>query len=104
MHAGVTVNASGSERIVKPKLLLAVFDLPAKAAATCTKQYNGEYGCLYCLDKDHVHARARIYTPDECHNIRTNDQIKKLAEKAERTGREQYYGVKGVSILSKYIG
>ena len=28
--------------------------------------------------------------------------MKKLAEKAERTGREQY-GVKGVSILSKYI-
>lgn len=79
---------------------MAVFDLPAKAAATCTKQYNGEYGCLYCTDKGEVHERARIYTPDESHENRTNDQMKKWAEKAECTGREQY-GVKGVSILSK---
>ena len=36
-HAGAALRA---------KLLMAVFDLPAKSSATNTKQFNGEYGCL----------------------------------------------------------
>lgn len=35
----------------KAKLLLAVFDLPAKAMAMNTSQFNGCYGCPYCLDE-----------------------------------------------------
>ena len=28
---------------------MGVFDLPAKAAVLCAKQYNGEHGCAVCV-------------------------------------------------------
>ena len=36
-------SSSRRESIIRPKLLMAVFNLPAKAATTNTKQYNGEF-------------------------------------------------------------
>lgn len=36
---------------LKAKLLLGVFDLPAKAMAMNIIQFNGRYGCPYCLDE-----------------------------------------------------
>lgn len=56
------INA-GSNSAIRPKLLIGVFDLPAKSSVTNTKQFNGENGCLYCLEKGVVHNRARIYPP-----------------------------------------
>ena len=46
------ISVPGGIRHLKAKLLLGVFDLPAKAAALNVKQFNGEYGCNYCLDKE----------------------------------------------------
>ena len=86
----------------KPKLLMAIFDLPAKASATNTKQFNVEYGCFYCFDKGEMYAGARIYPPDATHQVRTNEQMKKLALLAKETGKAQH-GVKGESILAEYI-
>ena len=31
------------------KLVLGVFDAPAKASVLCEKQFNGEFGCPTCL-------------------------------------------------------
>ena len=58
---------------------MGVFDLPARAAATNTKQYNGEYGCLYCLDKGVYQNRARIYPPNGARTLRTTEQMRKWA-------------------------
>ena len=43
--AGITVDTVEGEKVVRGKLLMGVFDLPAKATATNMKQYNGKYGC-----------------------------------------------------------
>uniref|UniRef100_A0A1X7TD72 Uncharacterized protein n=1 Tax=Amphimedon queenslandica TaxID=400682 RepID=A0A1X7TD72_AMPQE len=81
---------------------MAIFDLPAKAAATNTKQYNGEFGCFYCLDRGKYYNRARIYPPSDDHVLRTSDEMKKWAEEAERK-KEPIFGVKGQSLLSNYL-
>ena len=101
---GVTlqVDASHSEVVIRAKLVMAIFDLPAKAAATNTKQFNGEFGCFYCLNKGKVYNRARIYTPDDSHVLRTPEQMKKWAEEAE-INQESKFGVKGFSLLSNYL-
>ena len=44
---GITVSTPGGLRTVRACLLLAVFDLPAKAMATNITQYNGYYSCTY---------------------------------------------------------
>ena len=36
---------------MKAKLLMAVFDLPARAGATNFLQFNGHHSCLYYIDK-----------------------------------------------------
>ena len=81
---------------------MAIFDLPAKAAATNTKQYNGEFGCFYCLDKGKIHNRARIYSPDEQHILRTSEQMRQWAIESERESIAKF-GIKGQSLLSEYL-
>ena len=92
----------GSRRQIRMKLILGIFDLPARAAATSTKQFNGEYGCLYCLDKGKIHNRARIYPPDDDHTLRTSTQMKEWAKEAEKSNTPKY-GVKGISPLSDFL-
>lgn len=41
---GISVQSS----VLRPMVVMGVFDLPAKAAATNTKQFNGKHGCFYC--------------------------------------------------------
>ena len=100
---GIEVNVASSQKVcIKVKLLMGVFDLPAKAAVTNTKQYNGEYGCFYCLDKGSYHNGARTYPPNDRHILRSSSDMTKWAIEAEQTNVSQY-GVKGVSVLSEYI-
>ena len=88
--------------VLRPKLQMGVFDLPAISAVTNTKQFNGKHGCFYCLDEGEVYNRARIYPPSDKHILRTTDDMRRWASKAERTGQVQY-GVKGRSILGEHI-
>ena len=99
---GVMVSASGTNRLIHPKLLIAVFDLPAKAAATNTKQFNGEYGCFYCTDKGVIYEGTRIYPPEDTHTLRTPQEMKQWAAIADRAGTP-CFGVKGSSLLGKHI-
>ena len=100
-HQGIPIDG----KVLRAKLLLAIFDLPAKATATNTKQYNGEYGCFYCIHPGEIHEKARIYPPCAStagYTLRTPDLMKEWAAKAEDLGKPQY-GVKGSSVLAKYI-
>ena len=91
------------DKVLRAQLVMAVFDLPAKAAATNTKQFNGEYGCFYCIHPGEIYERTRVYPPCAAgYALRTPDLMKDWAAKAEETGKAQY-GVKGHSILVKYI-
>uniref|UniRef100_A0A1X7U1H9 Uncharacterized protein n=1 Tax=Amphimedon queenslandica TaxID=400682 RepID=A0A1X7U1H9_AMPQE len=92
----------GSRLRIRIKLILGIFDLPARAAATSTKQFNGEYGCLYCFDKGKIHNRARIYPPNDDHTLRTSTQMKEWAKEAEKSNTPKH-GVKGISPLSDFL-
>ena len=103
MEKGIIMHQDSSASVViRVKLVMAIFDLPAKAAATNTKQYNGEFGCFYCLDKGKIYNRARIYSPDEQHILRTSEQIRQWAVESERENIAKF-GVKGQSLLSEYL-
>jgi len=89
-------------KTVRAKLLLSVFDLPARASATNFLQFNGNFSCLYCYDKGTHILHRQVFLPDEQHEPRTNTDIKQHAIQAEEEGRP-IFGVKGKSILSSSL-
>ena len=51
---GIGMKLPPGEIIIQAKLVLAVVDLPAKAALLRCKQYNGRFGCTVCLHPGQV--------------------------------------------------
>ena len=98
----VSINTPEGIKHLKAKLLLGVFDLPAKAAAVNMMQYNGRYGCLYCLDEGIYFSHRRLYLPSDNHRPRNMKDMTKWAKQAIEQGRP-VFGVKGPSILSSSI-
>ncbi len=70
------------------------------SSATNTKQFNGEYGCLYWGEIAH-NKRARIDPPTAEHLLRTPEQMKQWASMA--TDGKAVYGVKGKCVLAEHI-
>ena len=87
----------------KVKLLLGVCDSVARPLIQNFKQFNGEYGCGFCLDagvqtvQGLGHTRAYPYRENT--RLRNHDQTNSFAEQAVATGIA-VCGVKGPSILS----
>ena len=100
---GIATETIEGMKVVKGKLLVGIFDLPAKACAANMKQFNGKYGCTYCTDEGDVIGRnTRIYPPDAPHISRTTSQMDEWADEAEDTGNA-VMGVKGKSVLADYL-
>ena len=79
--AGITL---GSVHVTA-KLVMGVFDLPAKAAVLYCKQFNGEFGCSICLHPGkRLPNNSRVYSPT-VYEERTHSQIVSAAIDAERT-------------------
>lgn len=89
-------------KTVKAKLLIAVFDLPARASATSFVQFNGNYSCLYCLDKGTHIMHRQVFLPNEPHTPRQCSTIHRHAIEAEEKGTP-IFGIKGTSVLSSTI-
>lgn len=65
---------------------MGVFDLPAKAAVLCSKQFNGEYGCSVCLHPGkRLPNNARVYLPGTKYAERNHDEVNHSAGQAEGT-------------------
>ena len=101
-HCGVDVRTPDGPKRVKACLLMGVFDLIAKAMATNCTQFNGNYGCLYCLDKGLHMSHRHLYLPEEDHQPRTSRNMRQWAEQAEMS-KKPIYRVKGRSALSRHI-
>ena len=99
---GITFQSPTGPKVARAKLLMAVFDLPAKAMATNFVQYNGYYSCTYCLDKGVHGANRHTFLTTESHQPRTKALVQLHAAEAERTGKS-VFGVKGNSVLSACI-
>ena len=97
---GVVFRTPSGLRTIRAKLVMAVFDLPAKAAVLCAKQYNGEHGCAVCIHPgERLTNGARIYLPRPFPH-RTHKSVLRAAAAAERSGQ----AVEGVKALSPLAG
>ena len=99
---GVLVETPIGRKTIKVQLLLGVFDLPAKAMATNFTQYNGKYGCNYCLDEGQHISRRRLFLPTDPHTPRSSVHLRQSTLEAQQQGTP-VFGVKGPSVLSSYI-
>ena len=100
---GTEVETTGGKKTIRTKLILSVFDLPAKCTAVNMKQFNGRYGCLYCNHPgESLMKGCTIYRPGTSCELRTHESVNRHAEEALKSG-EAAEGIKGYSILSKYI-
>ena len=69
-------------KVVKGRLIMAVFDLPARAEATNFLQFNDNFSCLYCLDKG-VHVMHRqIFLPSKQHTPCNSNSLEQHTQMA----------------------
>ena len=100
--SGVVVRTPTGLRTIRAMLVMGVFDLPAKAAVLCAKQFNGEHGCSVCVHPgERLRNGARIYLP-HAYPDRTHESVSRAAEVAQVTGHA-VDGIKGVSPLAGYV-
>lgn len=95
---GVPIETPNGLITYRAKIEMAIFDLPAKAAVLCAKQFNGRYGCSVCLHPGEHSGRSQIYPPTE-YPERTHRSVQTAARLAEVKG-SAVFGIKGVSPLS----
>ena len=99
---GLIVRHPNGMSHIKGKLVLSVFDLPAKASILAMKQFNGAYGCSVCLHPGkHLPNNSRVYLP-EVHVENTHDSIVQSGKQVLRDGIA-VDGVLGVSPLADIL-
>ena len=90
---------SGETITIRAKLVMEVFDLPAKAAVICAKQFNGEFGCSVCLHPGkRLSNNSRVYLPDT-YIERTHAGELSAVWQAEHT-KSSVQGIYGTSPLA----
>jgi len=91
-------------KTLKTLLLLAFFDLPAQAVALKFSQFNGKYGCSYCLDKESYIEHRRLYLPDDVHTPQSIENTMLWADEAEEIKKpvfcmvDQFYQIISISL------
>ena len=97
---GLTINTSLGSVTIRAKLVMGIFDLPAKAPVLSMKQFNGEYGCSVCLHPGkRLPNNARVYSPNSVYPERSHVQMIATALEAERT-HSCIQGIMGTSPLA----
>lgn len=83
---GTVIKTSMGCATIRAKLVMLVFDLPAKAAILYCKQYNGKFGCSVCLHPGRrLSNNARIYSPHKDSLQKTHATVVASATLCERT-------------------
>ncbi len=99
---GMSMMTPAGLRTVRAKLVMGIFDLPAKAAVLCARQFNGLHGCAVCIHPgQRLSNGAWIYLPQK-YADRTHQRVIKAATSAEENNCI-VEGVKGVSPLTPYM-
>lgn len=98
---GIEIMTPEGTKLLKAKLLIGVFDFPAKVSALNVVQYNGYYGCPYCTDKGVHKSHRHLYLPSEPHNLQFQSDINQWAHEAFILGKP-VFGVKGLSLLYRF--
>lgn len=96
---GFQIKVPSGMVMITGKLVMCIFDLPAKVPVLCAKQFNGEYGCSICLHPGkRLPNNARVYLPN-LHPERTHDSVQAAATQAVETN-SCVQGIMGPSPLS----
>ena len=99
---GIIIKTPSGPMLYHAKLVLGVFDAPAKASVLCEKQFNGEFGCPTCLHPGkRLQNGARIYLPKK-YPLQTHKKVTEDAMEAVRTGTV-INGVIGISPLTESL-
>lgn len=98
---GIPILTPTGLKTIQASLLIAVFDLPAKAIVTNFVQFNGYYSCMYCIDKGEHTSNRHLFSPEIDHEPRTSFLLQCANEATESDN--PVYWVKGESVLSPYI-
>lgn len=94
---GVKINSAIGHLTFRAKIVMGVFDLPAKAMVLNAKQYNGKYGCSVCLHPGkRLSNNSRVYLPERTYPERTHAQVVAAGLEAEQT-KSCIQGILGVS-------
>ena len=88
--------------MLKAKLLIGVFDFPAKVSALNVVQYNRYYGWPYCTDKGVQSSHRHLYLPSEPHHLRVQSDINKWAHEAFLLGTSKLVS-KNVIVVSVLV-
>lgn len=64
---GLECNTLHGKKVLRAKIVAAVFDFPAKAMALNIVHFNGYYGCPYCKDRGIHKCNRHLYLPAEPH-------------------------------------
>jgi hypothetical protein len=76
-----------------------ISDSPARSKVCNTKQFNGEYGCLFCLHPGQNLKRTRVYPYSKnIYRLRDNGTYNLALENLNSKG-ESYCGIKGTIVL-----
>lgn len=100
-ETGIPISTPSGTKYLKAKLLCCVFDLPARAMVLNLIQWNGRYGCTFCLDEGTQVSHVRLYLPSDQHATRAEKEVLECAQKASSSS--PMLGVKGPSVLSPYL-
>ena len=99
---GIEFSMPHGKKVLRVKIVAAVFDFPAKAMTLNIVQFNGYYGCPYFKDRGIHKCHRHLYLPAEPHIAKEPGDIDAWARKAEEI-LKPVFGVKGFSMLMKYI-
>ena len=98
-ECGKIIRTKQGRKMLRAKLILATFDLIAKAMVMNFTQFNGYYGCPYCCDQGTYEMHRTIYAPNDLHEPRTSSDVIAWATQAKEN-EAPMYGVVGQSIIS----
>lgn len=84
VYIGVEIQTATGTVCARAMLLIASFDLPARALVMNMKQFNGKNACLYCEQEGTTeHGRSlHRWWPYEAYQVRTHDSLMAAARQA----------------------
>ncbi len=89
-------------KTVKVKCLVGICDSVARPLMQNFKQFNGQYGCSVCFEKDEVLSgpgNSHVYPYNSKYILRNHQETNNIALDVVRSGVAQK-GIKGTSIFS----
>jgi len=99
---GITITSpAGRNLVFKAKLVMGVFDLPAKADVLSCIRFNGEFGCTVCLHPGVQLSHRRVYPPRLC-SERNHETVTRHARKAVHLCKP-VKGIKAISPLTNHV-